>query len=54
MAGTIPSPQQGRGLVDKLRAAARNAEEDGVAVIDIAPNSPVADFGFQPRDIVRR
>ena len=29
------------------------AESTGVAVIDVAPNSPAAEFGLQPRDIVR-
>jgi Do/DeqQ family serine protease len=29
------------------------AEATGVAVIDIQPDSPAAEFGFQPRDIVR-
>lgn len=28
-------------------------ETTGVAVIDVAPNSPAAGFGFRPRDIVR-
>jgi S1-C subfamily serine protease len=28
-------------------------EATGVAVVDIAPNSPAAGFGLQPRDIVR-
>ena len=28
-------------------------ETTGVAMVDIAPNSPAAGFGFQPRDIVR-
>jgi Do/DeqQ family serine protease len=30
-----------------------NSETKGVAMVDIAPNSPAAGFGFQPRDIVR-
>ncbi|WP_412535243.1 DegQ family serine endoprotease [Mesorhizobium sp. BAC0120] len=30
-----------------------NTETKGVAMVDIAPNSPAAGFGFQPRDIVR-
>ena len=29
------------------------SETKGVAMVDIAPNSPAAGFGFQPRDIVR-
>ena len=29
------------------------AETKGVAMVDIAPTSPAAGFGFQPRDIVR-
>ena len=29
------------------------SEDKGVAMVDIAPNSPAAGFGFQPRDIVR-
>jgi Do/DeqQ family serine protease len=28
-------------------------ESTGVAVVDIQPNSPAAEFGFRPRDIVR-
>jgi S1-C subfamily serine protease len=28
-------------------------ETTGIAVVDIKPNSPAAEFGFQPRDIVR-
>ncbi len=30
-----------------------NAETKGVAMVSIAPNSPAAGFGFQPKDIVR-
>jgi Do/DeqQ family serine protease len=29
------------------------ADSTGIAVIDVAPNSPAEDVGFQPRDIVR-
>jgi Do/DeqQ family serine protease len=28
-------------------------ETTGIAVVDVKPNSPAAEFGFQPRDIVR-
>ncbi len=30
-----------------------NADLKGVIVVDVDPNSPAADFGFQPGDIVR-
>ncbi|THF58297.1 DegQ family serine endoprotease [Ollibium composti] len=30
-----------------------NADVKGVTVVDVDPNSPAADFGFQPGDIVR-
>jgi len=30
-----------------------NTETTGVAMVSIAPNSPAAGFGFQPKDIVR-
>ena len=30
-----------------------NTETTGIAVLEVAPNSPAASFGFQPRDIVR-
>ena len=30
-----------------------NADIKGVTVVDVDPNSPAADFGFQPGDIVR-
>jgi len=37
-------------LAQRLRV---RAEGKGVAMTDIAPNSPAAEFGFRPRDIIR-